>query len=318
MKTVFFFLLLFGLVLSAHSQVNLEQGLVASYRLNNNLIDSGPNQFDLTSGGGPSATTDRFGHASGAFQLFSSTPDYLTSSSSSEMNPGEVTLAAWVKLSDPETDQKIAGKAAVNQGGYLMGVQLHKLDAEIWDITGGHLRLQSGAIPTDVWTHVAISYKSSQYLRLFVNGVIADSIDATVYPLGSSGNSFTLGGAPWEAGALNMDGSLDDVYLYNRVLNSDEIRALFELVTDRKEELLSSQVSFYPLPVSDGKLYVDAGQPIAGVTTICICDALGKEVFRSVLQHQKEELNVSHLTKGVYLIQIASRNRFEFRTLMVN
>lgn len=315
MKNSFYALCLSILALPAYSQVNLQEGLLAQYTLNGTPADAGSGNHHLSASGGPSATTDRFGASQGAYQLFSSTPDYFSGAFAAELNPGEITVAAWVKLSDPENDQKIAGKAAVNQGGYLMGVQLHKLDAEIWDITGGHLRVQGGNVPTNTWTHIAISYKSSQYLRLFVNGEQVDSLAASVYPLGSTSNSFTLGGAPWQPEALNMDGGLDDVYLYNRVLSRAEVKALFELVTDRKEDLSPGKLSVYPIPVSDGRLYVELEYPGAAVS---IHDAMGKEVFRSDLQNEKQQLNVSYLARGIYQLKIAQGNTFDTRTIVVN
>ena len=82
-----------------------------------------------------------------------------------------------------------------------------------------------------VWTHYAITYDNED-LKLYLNGLLFDSIPATGYLNWGDGNDrkFYLGAygiSGWEAKA-----DIDEVRVYNKALNQSEITALYGWVLE--------------------------------------------------------------------------------------
>ena len=290
------------------AQINLQNGLIAYYTFDFTLLDSTTNHFDLLSGGNPGATTDRYGVANNAYHLTGTNPDYFTGSYSATMSPAELTLAAWVNVSDPFNDQKIAGKTSVGPG-YLMGVDSNKLDVEIWDATNFHMRVKSGNIAANTWTHVAISYKASGYLKIYINGLPVDSLAASSNGVGTnSSNAFCIGGAPWDNFALNLDGSVDDVCLYGRQLSDAEVFALFAILpTSIDANDKSTSFTCYPNPIHDGLVnIVGLNDFDTNPAVIAVTDVMGKVVYSKQIQGVKQTaLDISNLSSGIYQVQVS-------------
>lgn len=309
MKIIYFSSLISILFFPADllSQVNLQQGLIAYYNLDNNLLDSTSNNLDLTSSGSPVAGPDRFGNLTGAYILHSSTFDNFTAPLDPLLGPAELSVSVWVNLPNTFNDQKVAGRATVNGGGYLMGVDSNKLDAEIWDLNNVHFRLKSGNISPNTWTHLVMTFKGSDYLKIYINGIIVDSIPSGSVGAGvSSFWTFTVGGAPWQPTALNLNGSIDDIYVYGRAINSDEVLALQSITTNISGVTATNiSASVYPVPTIDKKVSVDFPQTTSGAATIRIFDSTGKLLFdKEYLNPQKEVISLFDFNAGVYYLAI--------------
>lgn len=72
-------------------------------------------------------------------------------------------------------------------------------------------------------------------------------------------------------------------------------------------------LSFYPNPVSNGKIYITSKSSLD--KEITIFDVLGKKVFQTVLNSR--ELNVSALSPGVYIIKIKEGDATATRKLII-
>ncbi|HLA55346.1 MAG TPA: T9SS type A sorting domain-containing protein [Flavobacterium sp.] len=72
-------------------------------------------------------------------------------------------------------------------------------------------------------------------------------------------------------------------------------------------------LSFYPNPVSNGKIYITSKSSLD--KEITIFDVLGKKVLQTVLN--SKELNVSNLSPGVYIIKIKENEATATRKLIV-
>ena len=75
----------------------------------------------------------------------------------------------------------------------------------------------------------------------------------------------------------------------------------------------SEEVSIYPNPVINGKIYITS--KFDSKKEIEIFDVLGKKVHTSILIGK--ELNISNLTPGIYIIKITNRNLTITRKLVV-
>lgn len=72
-------------------------------------------------------------------------------------------------------------------------------------------------------------------------------------------------------------------------------------------------LSFYPNPVSNGKIYITSKSTLD--KEITIFDVLGKKVLQTVLN--SKELNVSNLSPGVYIIKIKEDDATATRKLII-
>ena len=72
-------------------------------------------------------------------------------------------------------------------------------------------------------------------------------------------------------------------------------------------------LSFYPNPVSNGKIYISSKSSLD--KEISIFDVLGKKVLQTVLS--TKELNISNLSPGVYIIKIKENEATATRKLIV-
>jgi hypothetical protein len=72
-------------------------------------------------------------------------------------------------------------------------------------------------------------------------------------------------------------------------------------------------LSFYPNPVSNGKIYITSKSTLD--KEITIFDVLGKKVMQTVIN--SKELNVSNLSPGVYIIKIKEDDATATRKLII-
>lgn len=72
-------------------------------------------------------------------------------------------------------------------------------------------------------------------------------------------------------------------------------------------------LSFYPNPVSAGKIYISSKS--GGEKDITIYDVLGKKVLQATLL--SKELNISSISSGVYIIKIKEGDATATRKLII-
>ena len=74
-------------------------------------------------------------------------------------------------------------------------------------------------------------------------------------------------------------------------------------------------LSIYPNPVSSGKTYINITSKYNFDKKIEFYNVLGKRIFSTVLTGK--ELNISNLSKGVYILKITENNTSETRKLVI-
>ena len=89
--------------------------------------------------------------------------------------------------------------------------------------SGHSVSTPNGSVPANVWSHIALTYDGAVE-RLYVNGVLqATSTQHTM----SFNNPLRLGNRIPVCSQCSFKGLLDEISLYDRVLTSDEILAIF-------------------------------------------------------------------------------------------
>jgi competence protein ComGC len=143
----------------------------------------------------------------------------------------EITVAAWINPEDTWNWRTIVSKFAHTHHHYRMDLYWFIYSREIgislagpcgrWDLWRPDVY-----IPTDVWTHVALTYDGSEMV-MYRNGIrMADRRERGALELAdsSSDESFYIGkNTEW---GEYFEGKIDDVRIYRRALSADEIVSL--------------------------------------------------------------------------------------------
>ena len=82
------------------------------------------------------------------------------------------------------------------------------------------------------------------------------------------------------------------------------------VVTQNIEDL-----SIYPNPVTNGKVFIYISSKQNSAKKVDFFDVLGKQIFSTQLTGK--ELNISTLSKGVYILKITENNISETRKLVI-
>jgi hypothetical protein len=81
----------------------------------------------------------------------------------------------------------------------------------------------------------------------------------------------------------------------------------------KTQDISIEGLSFYPNPVSNGKIYITS--KTGGDKEVVIYDVLGKKVLQANLN--TKELNISSISPGVYIIKIREGEATSTRKLMI-
>jgi hypothetical protein len=196
-------------------------GLIAEYLFSNNLTDTSGNGYNLTDNN-MAFGTDRHAvsNAAGYFNGTDGYCYYLNLGSSEDLLTSDFSLSFWLNPA-----ASIANNKAIISYGDIAQT------SKYWSFRryGGNLYYvvywNSGlSIPVATWTHFVFTYDYSERdLYVYKNDTdIASNLNLNFST--SAGKDLTIGyfnsGNVWK-------GYIDDFRIYNRILTSDEITALY-------------------------------------------------------------------------------------------
>ena len=278
-------------------------GLVAWYALNNSAVDAGPNGLNGTAYGSMSAV-DRNGVSGGA-SAFSYSYDMVPSNPLFNTGAG-LTVTAWVQLSDASANQKIIGRTNGSfNSGFILGVENGQLHPEVWNSAGVAYAFSAGNIPSNTWTHVAITWATNGNLIAYVNGVSTVSASAGALPIGTNSEPLIIGGSPWSTSPLYfpVGGNLDDIGIWNRALTPAEMLAVYNSVSTGiahvKEKI---GLALYPNPAGSS-VSITSAADMAG-QSYQMLDATGRKVAQGTLDNGLTTVRVEKLSSGIYTVMI--------------
>lgn len=233
MKTLSASLLFVLLYLSSFSQVNLTAGLVTYHPFNGNTNDASGNGINGTPFN-VSLTTDRVGTANSAY-YFNSSYSYIELPFSNVYNfapGGAFTISVWVL---PDQGYSWPAQAVVvksppdpnylasqwNYGTYILNYRA------MGGYGGNHVLNGTSTLSNpQCWYHLLQTYENGRW-NMYVNGVLESSNLTQTRFILQDGYSKIFFGKKGDSDGDYYKGKMDDVRIYNRVLNSAEIDALF-------------------------------------------------------------------------------------------
>ena len=239
---------LFGVVLVLKAQIPSyvpTNGLMAWYPFNGNANDESGNGNNGTVNGA-TLTTDRKGNANTAYSFngINNSINVSNSSSLNIQNYNGITISGWFNVN---TLNKSLAMVNFTQGNgqninYVFEYSVTGgLEFVNWNINKSMVYISmANQVTTNSWYHVLVT---SDFLtntsKFYVNGVLQGTSNTLLLkPISPNLNFGKHGGPlPWW-----LDGSLDDIGVWDRVLNQNEITALYQSCID---QTIYDTTSFY-------------------------------------------------------------------------
>jgi gliding motility-associated-like protein len=228
---------------STQGQVHLNQGLLAYYPFNGNANDATGNDNNGIPMNGVQLTADRFGVPNSAYH-FDGIDDYIIVNDNGKLSPKSVTVAAYV-YAESTVGQEITGRidrATGNAASYNLGIDYDVQTGFFFGVvpnSGSCFQqypydpsnpfAKSGSFTTNTW-HCVVGTFSNSVLKVYVDGVLADTKSSPTPDLLACSNTQLLIGSWWIGDPIPFKGTIDDVRIYNRALNADEVSALCGLL----------------------------------------------------------------------------------------
>jgi gliding motility-associated-like protein len=229
---IFLFLVFYISDYFSFGQVNLSQGLIAYYPFNGNANDvSGSNINGVVTNA--TLTTDRFGIANSAY-YFNGATSYiqLPYSNLFDFNPQDsFSISIWVL---PDQGYSWPAQAVVVKSpphpDYLLsnwnyGVYVLNYKAMSGYANQNFLVGNTVFTSTQCWYNIIVTYKDGIW-KLYVNGSLEASDFSQTHFILRDGTSKIVFGKKGESFGDWYKGKMDEVRIYNRVLNQDEVNAI--------------------------------------------------------------------------------------------
>ena len=310
------------------AQINLVSDLKVCMSFNGNANDmSGfSNHGTVTNA---TLTTDRFGNPNSAYQ-FNGLNTHISLPQLSGFAPtNEITVSMWAKCDvvtsnclfilnpDNQTDRFVGCAQYINGGSTMMIFDYGNI------LTGG--RTTATGITNDItnWHHyVFIISQSGNKKQIFLDGVLKSN---ATYSLTCNNKNLPLqiGGGASNGGPsqVRWNGKIDDVCIYNRALNSNEVAALYNgtnvCFTVGMEDLKNDQkYLIYPTISYDGKFNLINENLENQLLEIYSMDGKLLRTF-----HSKElngVLDISSFANGIYLLKVTKKNNSYFQKIIKN
>jgi hypothetical protein len=201
-------------------------GLVGWWPFNGNANDESGNGNDGTAIGA-TITTDINNNENAAYYFDGDSQ--IECGTDASLNVDECTISAWVFLSTTSTSfQTIVSKYDVNGlGSYALAMFGDKADIWFSIDSSNFIDIQSSSsLSINQW-HNIIATHSQSGIKLYINGVLDNSISTEFNVLQAPNDVFRIGSQGPFFPVEIQNGKIDNVGIWNRELTQNEITTLF-------------------------------------------------------------------------------------------
>jgi hypothetical protein len=208
-------------------------GLVGWWPFNGNANDESGNGNDGIMNNGASFTFDRFGNSNSAANL-DGIDNYITlpSGSATALNiTGDLSVSFWIKTTDNSGLLISSGDNVTSPpsaGGYLSGINGGNVGNGKFSVaTRGNWNGSINTINDNIWHNITYVLKNDT-MRIYIDNVLDNQLTGIQTPLVWSG-SRVIGCRHdlFMTNATNYTGAFDNLLIYNRALNQNEINNVF-------------------------------------------------------------------------------------------
>lgn len=226
-------------------KTDLSKGLLAYFPFNGNFNDESGNGNNATSMNGAFLTTDFLGRT-GKSAGFDGVNDYLIVPGSSKLNADSLTVSFQVMVNNSNRRNVTVSRINFATGeSVIFGVHESLSTDDKWNfgLTPGtddctkkypydpSLAIYSnGPILAGRWYNITVTFGGGVQ-KIFIDGVLQNSKTRTFPTAKKCANADLIIGGWWSSDIVSIDGKLDEVRLYNRVLTDCEIAKLADTFT---------------------------------------------------------------------------------------
>lgn len=264
---------------------------IAQYNFDNSYSNiTGTAPFGTTSG---SFVTDRNGNPNSALNIAQTGAGATIPNLPYGANPRTVSI--WVKMNSINPGFNFIynyGNSSGYNGSYFS-------NSTIYHFASGSSHSNAGVIAANQWVHLVFSYDGAQS-RIYRDGVLLSASVKTWNTINNS-NTFQLGLT--ESGAEGyFNGAVDDLKIYNYAISDADAMSLYTNNSLSSESFGTNKIeaSIYPNPTSDHFTIATDNE----LKMIEIYSLQGQKVMTSTAKN----VNVSNLSKGMYLVRIEDEN----------
>jgi hypothetical protein len=221
---------------------NLTKGLLAYYPFNGNFNDESGNGNNATSKNGAFLTTDFLGRTNKSAG-FDGVNDYLIVPGNSKLNADSITVSFQVMVNNSNRRNVTVSRINYETGGsFAYGIHQSIATDSRWyySLTPGTddclkqytydtsgTAFTNGPIQAGRWYNITATFGGGVQ-KVYVDGVLQSSKTRTFSNAKKCADADLLIGGWWKADIVSIDGKIDEVRLYGRVLTDCEIAKLAE------------------------------------------------------------------------------------------
>ena len=218
----------------------------------------------------------------------------------------ELSMACWVKLNNananfPDYDGILGLRDEVSADFYMLQLTPTKIESRFRNANGtAYTIAHEGGFGIGVWQHLLLTYDGSK-LRYYINANQVDSVSASG-SLGSSNGDFFMGFLLYQTSRFSLLGQLDEVGLWDRKLNSDEISCIYSTKISPASPGLLAYFDF-----EDGAPYADNTSVLALQNELNTGDGIPEgfafvDSTSNIIQGNNHGVNASVVQSGISLI----------------
>lgn len=254
MRTHLFALILCFLSLKSASQVNLNSGLRAQYDFSGNALDVTGQGFDGVVNGAV-LTDDRFGNPNAAYQFNGLDQNIEVTGFQNMINGNDIAISFWAKTANVKTQGMfVLFPDNINDrlfaGNYYSHNGISSLFWDYGDIYANGRLASIGTFFQPVWEHyVFISSTTNNIMQVYRNGYLFIQKSGS-HIIMNKNRTFCIGGNMAGSSITNcfFAGTLDDIRIYDRVLNPAEVMALYHGYYESNVKDLRVFITNWPNP----------------------------------------------------------------------
>lgn len=220
------------------TDVDVTTGLVAYYPFNGNANDASGNTNHGTVQGNVTLTTDRFGNSNKAYSFPGNPNSFIDCGNNPTIQVrGALSLSAWIYMDGGAINPRILQYSGQSgNGGYAAFVDGTSNTNRILHATnynnGGSgtgfccSSTQGFSVPALSWHHFVYTTSATGLAKMYINGNLVGEYQGVPVTNITYANTLNIGKLP--GGSDAWGGKLDEIRIYNRVLNTAEISYLYQ------------------------------------------------------------------------------------------
>ena len=178
---------------------------------------------------------------------FDGVDDHLDAGNNIDLT-GSFTISAWINK-DADNGSIVSKRNSGFTSGYDFSINSSGNLVMSWIAGGTNVITSSIAIPSDIWSHVAVTFNGTT-AKLYIDGVDDTTAGAAATIISSpvsTGEDFRI--ARGSSGSY-FDGNIDEVRIWNIALTEDQLRFIMNQEIEENGEILKVEGKILPASIS--------------------------------------------------------------------